>query len=237
MLLRLPGTYPAQGDTELLADTMRERGLAAGRDVLDVCTGGGALALAAAGADAASVTAVDLSFRSVLTARLNNRLHRRQITVLQGDLFAPVAGRRFGLVLANPPYVPASSDDLPRHRPGRSWDGGVDGRAIVDRICDEVPAVLAEDGIVLLTHSALTDEEQTVQRLQSSGLQARVVRRAHEPFGPVMRRRARLLQERGLLAPGQSHEELVVIEARTPVAARLPVPHAPQDKGSAEHAA
>lgn len=66
---------------------MRERGLARGRDVLDVCTGGGALALAAA----ASGTAVNLSFRSVVTARLNNRLHRQRITVLQGDLFTPVA--------------------------------------------------------------------------------------------------------------------------------------------------
>lgn len=224
MLIRLPGTYPAQGDTALLSRTLERRGLAAGRDVLDVCTGGGALALAAAGAGAASVTAVDLSLRSVLTARANALLNRRRVRVVQGDLFAPVVGRRFGLVLANPPYVPAASDDLPRHRPGRSWDGGLDGRAIVDRICAEVPQVLAEDGALLLTHSVLSDEQETLDRLEAAGLDAEVVERADEPFGPVMHGRAELLRRRGLLQPGQTSEELVVIEARLRVPAVLEAP-------------
>lgn len=215
MLIRLPGTYPAQGDTALLTRTLARRGLAEGRDVLDVCTGGGAIALAAAGAGAGSVTAVDLSLRSVLTARTNALLNRRRVRVVRGDLFAPVAGRRFGLVLANPPYVPAATDDLPRHRPGRSWDGGLDGRAVVDRICAEVPQVLTDDGVLLLTHSVLTDEDETVARLHAAGLDAEVVERGEEPFGPVMNGRAELLRRRGLLRPGQTSEELVVIEARS----------------------
>ena len=214
MLMRLPGTYPAQGDTRLLADTLRRRRLAEGRRVLDIGTGGGALAVAAARAGAVSVTAVDVSLRSVLTARLNARLHRSRVTVRQGDLFAPVAGERFGLVLANPPYVPASSEALPRHRSGRSWDAGRDGRAVLDRICAGVSAVLADDGVLLLTHSVLSDEELTLRRLGEAGLVGEVVARAEEPFGPVMRRRAAMLEARGLVEPGQRHEELVVVEAR-----------------------
>src|SRR4051812_21821111 len=149
MLLRLPGTYPAQGDTRLLADTLESRGLALGRRVLDVGTGGGALALAAVRAGASAVTAVDLSLRSVLTARLNSRLHRAKVEVRQGDLFAPVLGQRFDLVVANPPYVPAASEMLPRHRAARCWDAGHDGRAVLDRICEGVPDVLSEDGVLL----------------------------------------------------------------------------------------
>jgi len=235
-LLRLPGTYPAQGDTRLLVDTMHELGLAPARRVLDVGTGGGALALAAAAAGAASVTAVDLSRRSVLTARLNSRLHRAHLDVRRGDLFAPVAGERFDLVLANPPYVPAATDDLPRYRTARCWDAGVDGRAVLDRICADVAAVLAEDGVLLLTQSVLAGEEPTLQRLRAAGLEAEVVARRPEPFGPVMRRRAELLRERGLLSPDATAEELVVVRARA-LPVRLPASpgRAPNPLAAAEH--
>ncbi|MGI4895868.1 MAG: methyltransferase, partial [Janthinobacterium lividum] len=137
-MLRLPGTYRAQGDTSLLATTLLSRGSVVGRRVLDVGTGGGALALAAVRGGASTVTAIDLSLRSVFTARLNGALHRAPLEVLHGDLFAPVNGRRFDVVLANPPYVPAATDALPRHRAGRSWDAGRDGRAVIERICDDV---------------------------------------------------------------------------------------------------
>nr|WP_240895429.1 HemK2/MTQ2 family protein methyltransferase [Kineococcus siccus] len=220
-MLRLPGTYPAQGDTRLLIDTLRERRLAPARRVLDLGTGGGALALAAAAEGAATVTAVDLSRRSVTTARLNSLLHRAHLEVRRGDLFAPVAGRRFDLVLANPPYVPAATDALPRHRAARSWDAGLDGRAVLDRICAGVPAVLADEGVLLVTQSVLAGEEATLRSLRAAGLTAEVVARRPEPFGPVMRRRVALLRDRGLLTPEADHEELVVIEARArPV--RLP---------------
>lgn len=215
-MLRLPGTYRAQGDTRLLADTVAHRGLASKQRVLDIGTGSGALALAAARAGARSVTAVDLSLRAVITTRLNARLHSVPVDVRRGDLFTPVRGQLFDLVVANPPYVPAASDRLPRHRPGRSWDGGRDGRALIDRICDGVADVLVPGGRLVLTHSTLADEQLTLERLRSKGFTAEVVARAPEPFGPVMRRRAAMLQERGLLQPGQVHEELVVVEAQAP---------------------
>jgi len=237
-LLRLPGTYPAQGDTRLLVDTLHDLGLAPARRVLDVGTGGGALALAAAAAGAACVTAVDLSRRSVLTARLNSRLQRAHLDVRRGDLFAPVAGERFDLVLANPPYVPAATDDLPRYRTARCWDAGVDGRAVLDRICADVAGVLAEDGVLLLTQSVLAGEQLTLRRLREAGLEAEVVARRPEPFGPVMRRRADLLRERGLLSAQATDEELVVVLARA-LPVRLPdaARRSPEPFGAAgEHA-
>ena len=223
MLIRLPGTYPAQADTRLLADTLRRLRLAEGRHVLDTGTGSGALAVAAARAGASSVTAVDLSLRCVLCARVNSRLHRTRVEVRQGDLFAPVAGERFGLVLANPPYVPAESETLPRYRAGRSWDAGRDGRAVLDRICAGVADVLSDDGVLLLTHSVLSDEALTLRRLTEAGMVGEVVARAAEPFGPVMRRRAAMLEARGLIEPGQRHEELVVVEARRAPSAAPPL--------------
>jgi release factor glutamine methyltransferase len=212
-LVRPPGVYRVDGDTRLLIDVMRRGGYAAGRRVLDVGTGTGALALAAARAGAASVTAVDLSLRSVAAAWLNSRLHRVACRVHWGDLCGPVAGQQFDLVLANPPYVPAATDALPRHRISRCWDGGLDGRLILDRVCAEGPDLLAPEGIMLLVHSALCDEDITLKRFADAGLRAEVVARCRVSFGPVMRARAAMLEARGLVEPGQREEELVVIGA------------------------
>lgn len=212
-LLCPPGVYRADGDTEMLTDVVRRGGFALGREVLDLGTGSGALAIAAARAGAAAVTAVDVSLRSVVATWLNARLHGSRVAVRRGDLFAPVAGRRFGLVVANPPYVPAETDRLPRHRMARCWDAGSDGRALLDRICAGVPRVLAPDGDVLLVHSAVCHPDLTLDALARAGLVPRVVATATVPFGPVMRARAALLESRGLIAPGQREEELVVVGA------------------------
>ncbi|MHA6625615.1 HemK2/MTQ2 family protein methyltransferase [Pseudonocardia sichuanensis] len=213
MLLRPPGVYRAEGDTELLTEVMGRGGYATGRDVLDVGTGTGALALAAARAGAATVTAVDLSLRSVAATWLNSKLHRVPVTVHRGDVFGPVADRRFGLVVANPPYVPAETGRLPRHRKARCWDAGPDGRALLDRVCAGVPGVLAPDGEVLLVHSAVCDTDLTLDALDRAGLVPQVLAKATVPFGPVMRARAALLEARGLIGPGQREEELVVVGA------------------------
>ncbi|MBN9098871.1 MAG: methyltransferase [Pseudonocardia sp.] len=216
MLLRAPGVYRAQDDTSLLVDELNRGGFAPGRAVLDVGTGSGALAVAAARAGASAVTAVDLSLRSVLTARANARLHGARVTVHQGDLFAPVAGQLFDLVLTNPPYVPSRGGVLPRHRIGRSWDGGPDGRMLLDRICAAVPAHLAPGGVVLLVQSELSGEDATLDRLADAGLDATVRTRARIPLGPVLRRRLTVLRRDGLMGPDQDDEGLVVIEARRP---------------------
>jgi release factor glutamine methyltransferase len=212
-LVRPPGVYRVDSDTSLLINVMREGGYAVGRRVLDVGTGTGALALAAARCGAASVTAVDLSWRSVAAAWINSRLHRVACTVHWGDLCGPVAGQSFDLIMANPPYVPTPTDALPRHRISRCWDGGLNGRVLLDRLCAEGPDLLAPEGMMLVVHSAVCDEDITLKRFAEAGLQAEVLARCRVPFGPVMRARAAMLEARGLVEPGQRDEELVVIGA------------------------
>ncbi len=214
LLVSPPGVYRPQRDSAVLADVVRRRGRAWGADVLDMGTGSGFLALAAWRAGARSVTAVDVSWRSVAATWLNCWLHRAPVAVRCGDLFDPVASQRFDLIVANPPYVPAETTTLPRHGIARCWDGGLDGRAVLDRICRGAADRLTNRGVLLLVHSAVCGSDATVARLAESGLAAQVVQRGRIPFGPVMRARAAMLEERGLVEPGERWEELVVVEAR-----------------------
>lgn len=214
LLLRPPGVYRVDRDSELLAGLLAEPSRVWGKDVLDVGAGTGVLALTAARAGARSVTAVDLSLRSTVATWVNSRLCGLPVTVRRGNLFAPVRGRRFDLVVANPPYVPSERGTPPRHRIERCWDAGADGRLLLDRICARVPEVLAPGGSVLLLHSAVCGEGTTLARLAEVGLVGTVVARAVLPFGPVMGARAALMEARGLIAPGQREEEVIVVEAR-----------------------
>ncbi len=212
-MLYPPGVYRAESDTALLADVVRRGDFARGRDVLDVGTGGGALAIVAAQAGARSVTAVDLSLRSVVAAWANSRLAGVPVRVRRGDLFAPAVGRRFGLVLCNPRHVAAPAA-VPRHHAARCGGDGPAGRALLDRICAGVPDVLAPGGVVLLVHSAVCDPAATLDALDRAGLVARELARITVPFGPVMWSRAAALESRGFVARGQRSKELVVVEGR-----------------------
>lgn len=214
-LLRPPGVYAPQGDTRLLARALRLAPLPAGARVLDICTGTGVLALEAARSGASTVTAVDISARAVLAARFNALVRRLPVRALHGDLLEPVAGELFDVVLANPPYV-VSPGPPPRRGAARAWDAGADGRRLVDRVCTAAPDCLAPGGMLLIVHSALCDVPRTLHLLRACGLKAAVTDRSFEPFGPVMRSRAPHLRARGLLAPGQNTEELVVIRADRP---------------------
>ena len=219
-----PGVYPAQRDTWLLADVLRSELLdfpVPPRRVLELCSGAGALSLVAAGFPGTDVTAVDCSRRALASAWVNARRLGRRVRVRHGDLTAPVAGNRYDLVVANPPYVPTFDDSLPTRGVMRAFDGGRDGRVVLDRVCDEAPAVLAPGGRLLLVHSGVNDVDETLRRLASQGLDAEVAARCTHPFGPVFTARAAMLEERGLIEPGQRTEELVVVRATRPMAASV----------------
>ncbi|MBT3150312.1 methyltransferase [Streptomyces sp. CHD11] len=208
--------YAPQEDTELLAGALVEEPVQPGADVLDVGTGSGALAVAAA-RRGTRVTAVDVSWRALCATRLNALRAGVPVRIRHGNLFTPVRGRSFDLILANPPYVPAPGGrGLPRGA-ARAWDAGADGRLVLDRICREVPELLRPGGVLLLVQSALSGPELTLGLLRASGLKAAVTRRRRIAFGPVLRDREHWLRERGLLPPTENEEELVVVRAELPV--------------------
>jgi release factor glutamine methyltransferase len=217
-ILTLPGVFEPHSDSQLLADVLAEQTLPPGSRVLDVCTGSGILALRAA-QRGWRATAVDRSRRAIWTTRMNAALNGVAVRAFHGDLFDPVAGERFDAIVSNPPYVPAATDVLPRSGPQRAWDAGIDGRLVLDRICAQAPLHLRPGGIVLLTHSSVCGEQQTLRALADRGLEAEVVCRRRGPLGPLLTRRVAMLRERGLLTDERRlEEEILVIRGRAPAA-------------------
>lgn len=199
----------------LLADAVAAEALAGAR-VLDLCTGSGVVAVSAKRAGAEDVVAVDVSRRAVLAARINLWGTGGRSTVLRGDLFSVVPDGDYDLIVSNPPYVPSKRDDLPTRGAARAWDGGRDGRSIVDRICEQAPARLRPGGRMLLVHSHVADPDRTIDHLERAGLDVTVIARRDVPFGPVMTRRAERLRQARLIDDGPPVEQLVVIRATAP---------------------
>ena len=210
-LLTVPGVFSPRSDAWLLIDAVRGHG-PEGMRSLDLFTGSGvvAVATAAAGAEA---TAVDISRRAVACAAVNAAINGVGIRVRRGDMLAPVDGERFDLITANPPYVPGEIEATEARGGARAWEGGPDGRALLDRFCHEAPAALAPGGTILLVQSELCGNARSLMQLESAGLEARVVASHRGPLGPLVEGRRDYLERAGLLDPGEETEEMVVIEA------------------------
>src|ERR1700754_4142799 len=149
----LDSHFIGQGDDEggsLIDDALSVR------NVLDLCTGSGCLAILAARAfpnaqiDAVDISkdALDVAARNVADYGLADRvkLHR-------GDLFKPLGGKRYDLIISNPPYVDAEGmAELPREcraEPKLAFDGGADGLTIIRRILDQAGQHLTPHGGLL----------------------------------------------------------------------------------------
>ena len=127
------------------------------RRVLDLCTGSGCLAVLLAGAfPDATVDAADISPAALSVARRNVSDYglETRIRLVRSDLFRQLAGARYDLIVANPPYVDAiAMKDLPqeyRREPALALAGGRDGLDFVRRILNDSPAHLAPGGLLIV---------------------------------------------------------------------------------------
>jgi methylase of polypeptide subunit release factors len=129
---------------------------------LDLGTGTGVAALIAA-RSARQVWAIDLTGRAVRFADFNRQLNSlTNVTVLQGDLYAPVADLRFDRIAIHPPYVPAL------HQALIYQDAGLDGQDITRRAVSQIPQYLSPGGrfycLTLGVDSEDAPFEQTVRQ-------------------------------------------------------------------------
>lgn len=124
---------------------------------LDLCCGGGCIAIAMARVfPQCAVDAVDLSQDALDLAALNIDKHslNSQVTLHQGDLFAPLPQRQYDLIVSNPPYVDAEDmNSLASefsHEPQMGLAAGKDGLDIVARMLREAKQYLKPDGVLIV---------------------------------------------------------------------------------------
>ncbi|ORW72435.1 HemK2/MTQ2 family protein methyltransferase [Mycobacterium saskatchewanense] len=213
--------YPPQDDSRLLVDTMHQTSLIAGRRVLDLCTGSGFVAIAAAELGGASVTAFDICPHAVRCSRENAALAGVEVDIREGTWVDALECAPFDVVVSNPPYVPTPPGGdteviCSSAGPSWAWNAGPDGRMVLDPLCDAAPKLVTDGGSLLLVHSALAGVQQSLDRLKWAGMQAEVIASKWIPFGPVMSVRAKWLEDTGHIPRGRREEELVVIRADKP---------------------
>jgi len=191
--------YEPAEDSELLAAAAREHVAAADR-VLDVGTGSGYVAGAAA-TTGARVVAADLNPHACRRARQRYGAGRdpeapgsdsdaaedagagdaaAPVEVVRADLVAPFRGGVFDAVLFNPPYLPTETER--GDWMATALSGGEDGRAVIETFLADLPRVLAPDGYALLLVSTLTDVEAVVETADAAGFASVAVREASFPF-------------------------------------------------------
>ena len=125
--------------------------------ILDLCTGSGCLAILLAQCfHGARIDAADVSARALAVARINVQRYRlaRRVRLVKSDLFSALRGKRYDLIVSNPPYVRTSAmRRLPpeyRHEPRLALAGGRDGLDVVRRILREAAAHLRPRGLLVV---------------------------------------------------------------------------------------
>ena len=124
---------------------------------LDLCTGSGCLAILMAHAfEQAEIDAVDISQEALSVAKKNvvdyQLAHR--IHLIQSDMFAGLAGKRYDLIISNPPYVNAESmaalPDEYRHEPASALGSGTDGLDATRHILLNAASHLTDHGLLVV---------------------------------------------------------------------------------------
>jgi len=154
-----PATLVPRPETELLVElALREIPRQANWQVLDLGTGCGAIAIAiAAERQMCDVTATDISADALAIAKENVRQASiGNVTCIEGNWTEPVAGRRFSIIVSNPPYVRADDDRLQtlKYEPLLALVSGEDGLDAIRVLARDCGALLEVEGLLLIEHGA-----------------------------------------------------------------------------------
>lgn len=214
--VRFPRLYRPADDTWLLTDAVLDEIANSERTltVLELCAGTGYIAVSAARAGA-DVTALDINPRAVTNTRFNAFLNRGRVTAAVADVRDLPSLTRFDLIVANPPYVPSAAED-PQTGAALAYNGGADGRALIDPVCERAADLLTPGGSLLLVQSEVNDVDRTCDLLRRTGVVPSVVTQRSIPFGPLMSARSAILESRGLIGSGQCTERISVIRGLLP---------------------
>ena len=163
--------YIPSDDTFLLAENLE---IKEGMSVLEIGTGSGLVSMYAS-LLTDDVTATDINYNALELAEKNFKLNNIDTIKLEfGDMFEPVKDKKFDVILFNTPYLPTDSDDVIDDDLNYAFDGGLNGRKVIDRFINEVSNHLNDKGIVQMIQSSLSDNDRTLDMFDRNGFVAEI---------------------------------------------------------------
>ena len=174
--------YNPAEDSYLWADNLE---IQEGQSVLEIGTGSGIVAMYASRLTD-RITVTDINFDACELARRNFEDNGIEgIEILFGNLFEPVGNRKFDVILFNTPYLPTEDDDVIDDTINYAFDGGVNGRKVIDLFLNEVGNHLNDGGIVQLIQSSLSGNQETLSMLDELGFIAEIKASEHFFFEDI----------------------------------------------------
>ena len=171
-----PAVLVPRPETELLVEWALQL-VPSPRLIVDVGTGSGCIACAmATERPAARVLAVDRSTAAAAVAQENVAALGlvARVSVVVGDLLAPLGAVRADLIIANLPYVPTTtlatlSPEVAEHEPRLAVDGGPDGLMEIRRLVAAAPSRLARGGALVMETAGGTQTPEVVRLMRTAG--------------------------------------------------------------------
>ena len=166
---------PAE-DSYLLAENLE---IKPDQSVLEIGTGSGIVAMYASRLSD-SITVTDINFDACELARKNFEANDIEgIEILFGNLFEPVKNRKFDVILFNTPYLPTEEGEVLDDTINYAFDGGLNGRKVIDLFLDELGNHLNDGGIVQMIQSSLSGNDETLQKFDEMGFIAEIKASEH----------------------------------------------------------
>ena len=174
--------YVPAEDSYLLADNLE---IKKGQSVLEIGTGSGIVAMYASRLTD-DITVTDINFDACELARKNFTENGiENIEILWGNLFEVVENRKFDVILFNTPYLPTEDDEVLENTINYAFDGGLNGRKVIDLFLNEVGNHLNDGGIVQMIQSSLSGNDETLARLDELGFIAEIAASEHFFFEDI----------------------------------------------------
>jgi len=165
-----------------------------------------------------TVTAVDINSVATKSAQSNAAANGAKLTVLTGDLYGPVVGQRFDVIVAWPPIMPNSAADLSHSNHKQINDGGAEGFDVLEKVLIGSGRALAPGGRLFTVRPWYLDKEKFDTLVVRSGMQCRTLATERFPLGTLSTERLAYLcsisghEEEDLRSNGQ---EMHVVELKT----------------------
>lgn len=174
--------YVPAEDSYLLADNLE---IKKGQSVLEIGTGSGIVAMYASRLTD-DITVTDINFDACELARKNFAENGiENIEILWGNLFEVVENRKFDVILFNTPYLPTEDDEVLDNTINYAFDGGLNGRKVIDLFLNEVGNHLNDGGIVQMIQSSLSGNDETLAKLDELGFIAEIAASEHFFFEDI----------------------------------------------------